>query len=637
MAGVAAEGHAVIKRSTKKPKGTARRPQARTATWHEHDELTGYFDERGIPLAWAEAGGCTPVSEEVAAGITSRKAYGRSAIGFTFRGLDGQVLDFKKLHFAGQEASSFKPSKDEKHPPKSWQQPNTPPPLFLAPPPMGDKRSWRAVANDTSVPLLLTESETKALAGALHGHWTVGATSCETWHESKEPERLVEVLRDFNFHARRVLIAFDSDAASNPNVNGAEEKLKSVLKRRGAEVVILRIPPPTDGRKSRGLDDFLVEEGGDALRKLMAAAPVLPDTLDSGDLLLDIEHPPLMFAIDPYFPRREVVELHGPHGQFKSWLALAACFSVATGEPWGSCITVTRGKAAFISAEDRTSTLQRRGWSWITGLPKFDARARGKDVLKRLERDVRANFACLGRERAASLALTESVYNQPQIRRAAVECIVKLCTGRDLVVIETASRLNPAGETNESLSMFALALEEIAERSGACVLLIRHVAKETAQTGSVSSYGGRGGGALADAARSVLSVQRRGTRPLDPVTLVHTKATHTARGPDLHWRPLAGPGGVFLRAATEAELAAASQSRLLDAIAAAGAAGIKQRDLQRTFTGGKGKGDQVAQFNASVDALVETGTVERVQVRTGGRGPGAVVLRLAGVAAEGER
>jgi hypothetical protein len=612
----------VSKRPAKKSK--APRPQA--SVWP--DALHIYFNARGIPIEWAEAGGCTYVSEEVAKGIAGRTAHGRPAIGFTFRGLDGQALDFKKLNFAGQEPVDITPTEDEKHALKSWQQGGRAPPLFLAPPPPGDKRMWREIANDTRVPLLFTESEVKALAGALNGHWTVGATSCETWHEAGDPERLVEVFRDINVNGRRVFIALDSDAATNPNVGAAEDKLKRVLKRRGAEAVVVRLPAPTDGRKSLGLDDFLVEQGADAFRKLVDAVPALPDSLDSGDTLLDTKHPPLLFAINPYLPKREVVELHGAHGQFKSWLALAACLSVATGEAWGACDEVQKGTAAFISLEDRTSTLQRRVQSWIAGVPKFNATS--KDP-KKLEAKVRANFACLGRERAAPLALTENVYNQPQIRRAAVECFVKLCTGRDLVVLETASRLNPAGETNDALSMFALALEEIVERSGTCVVLIRHVAKETALTGNVSSYGGRGGGALADAARSVLSVQRKGTHPLDPVTLVHTKATHTAKGCDLHFKPLAAGGEVFLRAATAPELIAASENHVLDAIALAGPQGVKQRDLKRSLTGGKGKEGQAAQLQATIDALVAAGRVERVQLK-GSSGPAATVLRVPGVA-----
>lgn len=629
---------------------SARKPRAAKSARRETEHATvtrirpqewpeahvAYFEKRGIPLAWAEAAGCTPVSAEVAAKLAPRAAYGRSAIGFTFRDLDGGVIAFRKLHFAGQEADGFKPSKDQKHASKSWQEAGRAPPVFLAPPPPGDRRTWREVANDPSVPILFTESEVKAMAGALHGDWTIGATSCETWHESGDPERLVPVLRDIKFDGRKVFVALDSDVATNPNVRTADEKFRAVLARRRAEVVPLRIPAPTDGRKSRGLDDLLAEFGGDALRNLKGQAPQLPEVLSDGSALLDTKYPPLEFAIAPYLPRREVVEIHGAHGQFKSTLMLGACLSVATGERWGICDQVSQGTAAFISMEDRESTLQRRVRSYLKNPPRFGENHGRKER----EAAVRANFKFLGRERAASLVMTEQQYGQTVVRRPVVDRIAKLCQGASLLVLETAARLHPGGETNEALAVFAGALEEIAERTGACVVLVRLVSKEVAKNGGVSSYGGRGGGALADAARSVLSVERRSEHPLDPVFLVHTKATHTARGPELAWKPVVGNGDVHLRAATPGDLALAAEAKVLDVIAAAGPAGIKQSDLAKRFdSGGKSRGERAsgrAEFLKAIDTLVADGRVERVELKTGQRGPPSVVLRLPGAANGGE-
>jgi hypothetical protein len=221
------------------------------------------------------------------------------------------------------------------------------------------------------------------------------------------------------------------------------------------------------------------------------------------------------------------------------------------------------------------------------------------------------------------------------VRGAVVERIAKLCAGASLVVLETTSRLHPVGETNETLAVFASALEEIAEKTGAAVALIRHVSKEAARGGTTDSYSGRGGGALADAARSVLSVERRSDDPLSPVFLVHTKATHSARGPDLAWRITTVGDAVLLQAATEADLARAAANKWHLIIVAAGADGVTRRELVRNVQGsGKGGERRVAELHAAVDALIKNKlVVEEEEVRDG-PGRRAVFLKAVQFAAK---
>jgi RecA-family ATPase len=82
-----------------------------------------------------------------------------------------------------------------------------------------------------------------------------------------------------------------------------------------------------------------------------------------------------------------------------------------------------------------------------------------------------------------------------------LERLVKLCAGADLVVLDTAARLHPGAETNESLAVLASALESIATRTGACVVLVRHVSMEQARGASTDSVSERGG-ARADRSES---------------------------------------------------------------------------------------------------------------------------------------
>jgi hypothetical protein len=58
---------------------------------------------------------------------------------------------------------------------------------------------------------------------------------------------------------------------------------------------------------------------------------------------------------------------------------------------------------------------------------------------------------------------------------------------------------------------------------------------------ALDSYAGRGGGALSDAARSVLVVTRQRGGTLDTVTLTAAKTTHAQPGARITWDPVVVP------------------------------------------------------------------------------------------------
>jgi len=70
---------------------------------------------------------------------------------------------------------------------------------------------------------------------------------------------------------RRVIIAYDSDATENENVLWAEFNLAEALKDQGADVKAVRLRAGKDGAK-QGLDDYLVANTADDLRKLIESA-----------------------------------------------------------------------------------------------------------------------------------------------------------------------------------------------------------------------------------------------------------------------------------------------------------------------------------------------------------------------------
>lgn len=113
--------------------------------------------------------------------------------------------------------------------------------------------------NDTSIPLVITEGQKKAEKAAQEGMCAMALAGVWNWKdrvgESSFP------ISDFDLcslSGRRVLLCFDSDAASNPHVSRAEHDLASFLSRRfEAQVSIKRLPQGSDGAKV-GLDDFLL-------------------------------------------------------------------------------------------------------------------------------------------------------------------------------------------------------------------------------------------------------------------------------------------------------------------------------------------------------------------------------------------
>lgn len=126
---------------------------------------------------------------------------------------------------------------------------------------------------DTDADLVITEGEKKALKAVQEGFMALGIPGVWSWRttadETGETEP-VEELDDFDWHQRDVYLAFDSDAATNPHVQEAEDALAEELHGRGAEVRIVRLPDLGEGKT--GLDDFLLARGADAFRELQRRA-----------------------------------------------------------------------------------------------------------------------------------------------------------------------------------------------------------------------------------------------------------------------------------------------------------------------------------------------------------------------------
>lgn len=124
-------------------------------------------------------------------------------------------------------------------------------------------------------PLLITEGEKCADSANHHGFPCIGLAGVHNWKDKVHRDGLPE-LKDINFQrGRQVLICFDSDLTTNPNVLEAAFSLAAWLchpdSPRDAKTHLVQLPCELNGDKN-GIDDFLARHGADAFQRLIEIA-----------------------------------------------------------------------------------------------------------------------------------------------------------------------------------------------------------------------------------------------------------------------------------------------------------------------------------------------------------------------------
>ncbi len=131
----------------------------------------------------------------------------------------------------------------------------------------------RARLGDPATPLFITEGQKKA--DALAGRGACAVALLGVWNfKGQNAFGGVTFLSDFDYitlKERSVYVVFDSDVWSKDGVRQALARLTEHLKRRGAVVSVVYLPPTDDGRK-QGVDDFLAAHPDKGPRDLMALA-----------------------------------------------------------------------------------------------------------------------------------------------------------------------------------------------------------------------------------------------------------------------------------------------------------------------------------------------------------------------------
>jgi hypothetical protein len=150
------------------------------------------------------------------------------------------------------------------------------------------------VYRSVKLPLIITEGPVKALILLQAGFPAIGLNGVWCAQESTPDGKLVlrRELAELGLRGRKVYLALDTDAASNPSVRHASVRLFFLLGAVGAEVFQLS---SWDETRGKGIDDYLVNQtheepkrsSADVVRVLMANAQPFLGSFTKGKVDLD--------------------------------------------------------------------------------------------------------------------------------------------------------------------------------------------------------------------------------------------------------------------------------------------------------------------------------------------------------------
>jgi hypothetical protein len=248
------------RRSAQAPKSDHPIAELATAKWRSSGLSDDDAAKLGLaPLTREEVASALGVSEERPCGVL-----------IPYFDLDGKPTRFFRIRYL-EKPPGFAGVVEK---PQRYVQPaKTLNEVYL--PPLLDS-TWKEIAKDASVTIVITEGEFKAAAGCASGLATVGLGGVDLFRATKRGLELLPQLDAIEWDNRHVVIAYDSDAATNLNVVRAQRQLAHALVARGALPAVASLPAAKDGSK-QGLDDFLIAHGTEAFAKLLADAPFFPE------------------------------------------------------------------------------------------------------------------------------------------------------------------------------------------------------------------------------------------------------------------------------------------------------------------------------------------------------------------------
>lgn len=116
---------------------------------------------------------------------------------------------------------------------------------------------WSSVLADTNKTIYVTEGELKAAKACDMGFPTIGLGGVNNIYSHKTGYSFLPELERVDWVAREVVICFDNDVLTKPNVISGLNALGRELEQRGALPYVVNLPDPPNGGKM-GLDDFFL-------------------------------------------------------------------------------------------------------------------------------------------------------------------------------------------------------------------------------------------------------------------------------------------------------------------------------------------------------------------------------------------
>jgi hypothetical protein len=184
--------------------------------------------------------------------------------------LDGRLReDICRFRLLEKPTGSFGSELDLRY----LQPKNTPPGAYLP-----RIVPWKRIILEPKTTIILTEGELKAACAAQNGWACLGLGGVWSWRSRKLGWDFLPELEKIVWEGRLVVICYDSDLSTNPQVQTAIGALVHALRLRGAQPAVAFVPP-VEGYAKTGLDDLVVARGPDALEQVIQEAS--PDNLSA--------------------------------------------------------------------------------------------------------------------------------------------------------------------------------------------------------------------------------------------------------------------------------------------------------------------------------------------------------------------
>jgi len=378
---------------------------------------------------------------------------------------------------------------------------------------------WAGILKDPTIPLVIVEGEKKSAAMCKAGIPCIGLGGVSSFG-MKMPGGLLPILKKLAAGGRKITVLFDSDIATNSQVASACTTLVNNLAMAGADAGHCVIE--AEGDEKIGADDLLMQNGVAAVVELLdngrivPFAPIKIESIDS--VYLTGYLPPQRWVVAGLIPEGINTVLAGPGGVGKSFLILDLGIRVATAtqDSTFAGMKVRRGVVVYVSGEDGPDIVRGRTQRARTHFLEIQAQLLEAGAITKKEYTARLknwdagmveNFKILC-VAGGELHFVTSEKGQVKQSPAVVALIAKLkALSPALVIIDPMARFHGGDENaNELGTAMINALERIALETGAAVVLAHHFNKTGVSKGEASVTAVRGGSAIVDGARSVLTL-----------------------------------------------------------------------------------------------------------------------------------